>query len=158
MVVAGPLRVPSGQASTGSGRTDSGSAPYDGEWGMPCPAPLWIPAFAGTTVGGVGCGGGCWWWWGEGPAAAGRAVREPPLRGLGSRGCDRGLDGVPRQAPVPSFDFPRNQQARPTSPGYCLRRNDVDGGGTPGDLDASAPRPCPGFPFWRERRWGCAGR
>ena len=92
---------------------------------MPCPAPLWIPAFAGTTVGGVGCGGGCWSWWGEGPAAAGRAVREPPLRGLGSRGCDRGLDGVPRRAPVPSFDFPRNQQARPTSPGYCLSRNDV---------------------------------
>ena len=93
---------------------------------MPCPGrPSGYRLSPVRRWGGVGCGGGCWWWWGEGPAAAGRAVREPPLRGLGSRGCDRGLDGVPRQAPVPSFDFPRNQQARPTSLGYCLRRNDV---------------------------------
>ena len=58
MVVECPLRVPSGQASTGSGRTDLGSAPTTGSRGcngvgvgMPCPAPLWIPAFAGKTIG-----------------------------------------------------------------------------------------------------------
>ena len=116
------------QASTGSGRTDSGSAPTTAIGGCPArgaPLDTGFRRYDGGGVWGVGCGGGCWWWWGEGPAAAGRAVREPPLRGLGSRGCDRGLDGVPRQAPVPSFDFPRNQQARPTSLGYCLRRNDV---------------------------------
>ena len=117
MVVKGP--------STGSGRTDSGSAPTTGSRGCPARRPSGYRLSPVRRWGGVGCGGGCWWWWGEGPAAAGRAVREPPLRGLGSRGCDRGLDGVPRQAPVPSFDFPRNQQARPTSLGYCLRRNDV---------------------------------
>ena len=55
----------------------------------PRAAPLpWIPAFAGTTIGGVcgkddgGCGGrrGLMEAVGGGPAAAGRAVREPPLR------------------------------------------------------------------------------
>ena len=46
-VAGGPLRVPSGQASTGSGRTDSRCAPAVG---VPHPAPLWIPAFAGMTM------------------------------------------------------------------------------------------------------------
>ena len=50
----GPLRVPSGQASTGSGRTDFGSARAVGSggamgWETPRAAPLWIPAFAGMT-------------------------------------------------------------------------------------------------------------
>ena len=61
LVVEGPLRVPSGQASTGSGRTDLGGAPTtgsggcDGGTGTPCASPLpWVPARAGTTM-------GVWW-------------------------------------------------------------------------------------------------
>ena len=45
-VAGGPLRVPSGQASTGSGRTDSAVGVVGG--GAP-PPHLWIPAFAGKT-------------------------------------------------------------------------------------------------------------
>ena len=59
-----------GGPSTGSGRTDSRSAPAAGcgrvgsamgvGGGVPRPAHLWIPAFAGTTVEGVRAGEGCW--------------------------------------------------------------------------------------------------
>ena len=105
-----------GGPSTGSGRTDSGSARAmgsggcDGEDGdAPCRAPLGSclrrnDARGGVREGqwgGVWVGEGCWWRWGESPAAAGRAVREPPLRGLGSRGSDWGLGGgAPPGAPL----------------------------------------------------------
>ena len=109
--VGGPLRVPSGQASTGSGRTDSGSARATDAWGRETPraAPLpWIPAFAGTTMG----------VWGSARAAGGGG---PPSTGsgrtdagsaptTGSRGCVEGGD-APRRAPLDS----------------CLRRNDACG-------------------------------
>ena len=62
--------------------------PCDGEWG----------GVRERRWGCVWVGEGCWWRWGESPAAAGRAVREPPLRGLGSGGSDRGLGGAPRLA------------------------------------------------------------
>ena len=127
MVVKGPFVCPQDRLRQAQGERTR-EAPLRRGVGDALPGALLDTGFRrydGGGVWGVGCGGGCWWRWGEGPAAVGRAVREPPLRGLGSRGSDWGLDGMPRQAPVPSFDFPRNQQARPASLGYCLRRNDV---------------------------------
>ena len=92
LVAEGPLRAPSGQALTGSGRTDLGSARAVGSGGCdggrrrPRAAPLpWVPVFTGTTMGGVVVGEG-WWWWGEGPALAGRAIRESPLQRGGGGG------------------------------------------------------------------------
>ena len=196
-VVGGPLRVPSGQASTGSGRTvrgarvrrgvgdamGDGDAPRPaldsrvrgnddgGVWGVAgvvcgggeCPqdrlrqaqgercrgvslrrgvgdamgggdAPRPCPGFPRSRErrwGGVGCGGGCLWW-GEGPAAAGRAVREPPLRGLGSPGIATGVwVGVPR-AGAPALD----SRVRGNDDGGCgvWRGLLVVGGGPSGAL------------------------
>ena len=101
-----------------------GGRTYDGEWGMrwggdaPRPAPRpWVPAFAGNDGGGVRAG--------VGPAAAGRALREAPLRwgGVGSAGqsavgCGGGEEGVPPPAPHPAgpaaprspFDFPQGER------------------------------------------------
>ena len=149
--------------STGSGRTELRGAPTTGSGvvgdatglvvGAPRPSPLWIPAFAGTTMGmcgpisaaggvgvrvplrrdgrfarracdgvgvgdaaGVGGGGApplapldtgfrryddgdvravecCWWRRGESPAAAGRALREAPLRRVGGVGDATGVGG-----------------------------------------------------------------
>ena len=87
--------------------------------------PLWIPAFAGMTM----------WVCGPTSAAGSGGVRFPRVGGVGVKtgvggGCASPL-WVPAIAGVTR-----------------------DGGGTPGDRDAPAPRPCPGFPRERERRWG----
>ena len=75
----------------------------------PRPAPRpWVPAFAGTTVGGVRAGGGCWWRRGESPAAAGRALREAPLR----RGVGRGCGGVWWWGALRQAQGERNRGAR----------------------------------------------
>ena len=114
----GPLRVPLGQASTGSGRTDLGGAPSVGsggamEWETPRASPLWIPAFAGmtragecgkderwgrprasplpwvparagTTMGGVvGCVGARGWCQGGGPLSRAGGSRTAPTTGVG---------------------------------------------------------------------------
>ena len=104
----GPLRVPSGQASTGSGRTDAGSAPTTGSGGAEAPraSPLWIPAFAGMTRA-------------EGPlrVPSGQASTSSgrtdlgSARAVGSGGCDGGWR---RPSPRPSGCS-------------CLRRNDACG-------------------------------
>ena len=47
---------------------------------VPRPAPALDSRFRGNDDGGVRAGGGCWWRRGESPAAAGRALREAPLR------------------------------------------------------------------------------
>ena len=162
LVVGGPLRVPSGQASTGSGRTDATTSlrscmrrhdackrPFDrlrangigkrahyGEWGSrrcdgaggggaPPLAPL-DTGFRRYDDGDVRVGKCCWWRRGESPAAAGRALREAPLRrGVGESGMRRGLVvGVPRPASVPpfeclrtGFDFPQGER---TPPHLCI--------------------------------------
>ena len=83
---------------TGGSRTapTTGSWGYDGGlgWGAPRRAPL-DTGFRRYDDEGVRGGGGCWWRWGEGPAAAGRAVREPPLRrGVGDAMGGWGAAGV----------------------------------------------------------------
>ena len=81
-------------------------------------APRRAPALGSRESGNDdgGCGGMRWreglvsgW----GPALAGGRFTNRPYEvwGVGVG------DGVPRQAPVPSFDFSRNQQTRPTSLG-----------------------------------------
>ena len=230
--------------STGSGRTESGSAHTVGsggcEGGRRRPTPHPCPGFPRSRErrGGVGRRG-CWWRWVEGPAAAGRAVREPPLRqGVGE--ATGVWVGVPRPAPlwIPAFagttmggagrrgvlvavgppssalrtGFDRlrangvgeracemgsgdawGTETPPAAPlpwipafagrtmGVCGSAKAAGGGvrsrcgGTGGSRTAptrfgesgirrgfgwgcAAPRPCPGFPRSREGRWGCAGR
>ena len=90
------LQVPSGgsEASTGSGRTDLGGARAvgcggcDGGRRRPAPRPCWVPARAGTTMGGVvGCVGARGWVPTWGPAlAGGRSGNRPYDRGVGARG------------------------------------------------------------------------
>ena len=89
------LRQAQGERCRGvSLRRGVGDAMGDGDAPRPCPG---FPRSRERRWGGVGYGGGCLWW-GEGPAAAGRAVREPPLRrGVG----DTTGDGdAPRRAPA----------------------------------------------------------
>ena len=156
LVVGDSLRVPSGQASTGLGRTDLGSACAVGSggamgWETPRTAHLWIPAFAGMTRAGEGDAG----------VGGGGPLRVPFDRlranGFGEARVRWGVgnamgDGdAPRGAPLDS----------------CLRRNDARGGVREGRGGAPVRRrtetaphraPCPGFPLSRERRWGSAGR
>ena len=101
LVVEGPLRVPSGQASTGSGRTDLGSAPLRRRMGdamgggdAPRRAPALGSRFHGNDDwGGVVVGEG-WWWWGEGPALAGRPFESLRVIGIANRACDGVLAGL----------------------------------------------------------------
>ena len=110
----GPLRVPSGQASTGSGRTDAGSARAVGSGGAmgaetPRAAPLWIPAFAGTTVGVGGLASAA----GVGRGSRSRGTGDSRIAnrpyGVGwESGAQRGLVmGVPR--PCPSGFLPSQE-------------------------------------------------
>ena len=87
LVAEGPLRAPSGQALTGSGRTDLGSARAVGSGGCdggrrrPRAAPLpWVPVFTGTTMGGVVVGEG-WWRRGGGPLSRAGDSRIAPTTG-----------------------------------------------------------------------------
>ena len=106
----GPLRVPSGQASTGSGRTDLGGARavgsggWDGGRRRPAPRPS---GYRLSPVRRWGWGG-----WrmllvsGGGPALAGRAIRESPLRREVGVGSAKGVgDGGAPPMPlwIPAF-------------------------------------------------------
>ena len=74
----------------------------------PRPAPLWIPAFAGTTVGVGARVGKCWRCWGGGPPSSALRTGFDRLRAneLGVRALRRGVgdamgDGdAPRRAPL----------------------------------------------------------
>ena len=98
------LLVAEGWGSRCGGTGDSRSAPTVGWGGVPRPAHLWIPAFAGTTMAGVRVSECCWCRAG-GPALAGRALREAPLRrgvGVGSaKGVgDGGAPPIPLWIPA----------------------------------------------------------
>ena len=85
-------------------RPYGGGSGARGGWGVPRPAHLWIPAFAGTTMAGVRVSECCWCRAG-GPALAGRALREAPLRrgvGVGSaKGVgDGGAPPIPLWIPA----------------------------------------------------------
>ena len=143
-----------------------------GEWGMrwglvvgmPRSAPLWIPAFAGTTMGGVRAGECCWWRRGKFPLRRDGRFANRPYDGVrGSRGYGGVGGGVaPLSAPLDT-GFRRYDDGGcsgrqvlwvadaevPASAGTTKRAGDTTrDGGTP------APRPCPGFPLSREGRWG----
>ena len=126
-----------------------------GVWvGVPRPAPLWIPAFAGTTMRGCGAAGG----------AGGGGVRVPLRRD--GRFANRPYEvwgvgeatgvwvGVPRPAPlwIPAFAG--------TTMGGCGAAGGVGGGGVRVPLRRDgrfANRPYDGE--WGTRwgfRWGCA--
>ena len=70
--------------------------------GLPRSAPLWIPASAGTTMGGIRAGECCWWRRGKFPLRRDGAIRESPLRrSAGESGMRWGLVvGLPRSAPL----------------------------------------------------------
>ena len=153
MVVEGPLRQAQGERTR--------EAPLRRGVGDALPgAPLWIPAFAGTTVGGCGV-------WGVAGAAGGGGVRVPLRRD--GRFANRPYEvwgvgdatgvwmGCPARRPfLPSISLGTNRLALPLwVPAFAGVTR--DGGGTPGDRDAPAPRPCPGFPLSREGRWGVCG-
>ena len=117
-------------------------------WGMHRPAPLpWIPAFAGTTMGALARGASCQ---GVGmhrpaplpwiPAFAGTTM------GALARGVRVRVGDAPPRAPALDSRFRGNDDGGVGARGSC------QGGG------CTAPRPCPGFPLSRERRWGNAGR
>ena len=100
--------------SRASGLSDSRSAPTVG-WGMRrglvagvlCPAHLWIPAFAGTTIAGVRAGKCCWWRRVGVPLRRDGRFSKRPYGALGEWGMRRGLVvGVPLAAPplwIPAF-------------------------------------------------------
>ena len=98
--------------------------------GVPPPGALWIPAFAGTTMAGVGSSRG------------GGAPRRAPALGSRFRENDGGR-GVrdTRELVVAEGTAPAPLDS-------CLCRNDAS------TETAPRPRPCPGFPLSRERRWG----
>ena len=104
-----PLRWGTGIApTTGSRRcVEGGDAPLR--------APL-DTGFRRYDDGGLGVGEG-WWLWGEGPALAGRAIRESPLRrGLGVSRMRRGfVVGVPR----PSGFLPSQECRARKAPFEC---------------------------------------
>ena len=88
----------------------------------------------------------------------GEGTPAPPLRVLAFAGMTSGGGG----GTLPHPNLPPEGEGISRDPApldSCLRRNDEWGcAGTTRDGDAPAPRPCPGFPLSRERRWGCAGR
>ena len=130
--------APSSALRTGFDRLRAngvGERPYDGEGGTEAAraAPLWVPAFAGMTLVGE-CGNDDGGVWGSArvaggggvrvPLRRGRAVREPPLRGLESRGSDWGLGGgAPPGAPLDT--------GAGTTMGGCGAAGGVGGGGPP---------------------------
>ena len=178
-VRGGPLRV----ASTGSGRTDLGGARAVGcggcDRGRRRPAPRPCPGFPRERERRWGV------WWdalargvrvrvgGPWPAlAGGRFANRPYDRGV----CGvAGVRGGPLRVPSAQAQGERiwegrlqrgvgeamgdGDAPRRTSLGSCLRRNDaraVGSGGCDGGRRRPAPRPCPGFPRERERRWAGA--
>ena len=123
-----PARVGSvAGGPAGSGRTGVSSGTAFRRWIAPH---LWIPAFAGTTVG-------------VGGMTRDRDAPAPrPCPGFPrSRERRGGLGG--EHAPIaPHLWIP------------AFAGTTVGGGGMTRDRDAPAPRPCPGFPRSRERRGG----
>ena len=150
-----------GGPSTGSGRTGVGSAP------------ALDPRFRGNDDGGVGArgscqGGGCtaprscpgfplsrerrWGSWREGLVSGWGMHRPAPLpwipafagttMGELARGARVRVGDAPPRAPALDSRFRGNDDGGVGARGSC------QGGG------CTAPRPCPGFPLSRERRWG----
>ena len=130
-----------------------------GEWGMrwgtgvPCAAPLpWVPARAGTTMGGVvGCVGARGSGQGGGPLSRAGGSRTAPTTGVGRTraGVMRGLLVVEGPLRVPS-----GQASTGSGRTGLGSARAVGSGGCDGGRGCLAPRPCPGFPRERERRWG----
>ena len=92
LVAGGPLRVPSGQASTASGRTGREARV---RWGRgDAMGDLWRPPPRGSDTGGRP--------WSTGPALAGRAIRVARLRWGVGVGDARGVGGggAPPGAPL----------------------------------------------------------
>ena len=89
-----------------------------GEGDAPPRAPLDSCLRRNDARGGVRAGGGCWWCRGESPAAAGRALREAPLRCVGGVGDATGVGGggAPPGVRAP-FDFPEGER---TPPHLCI--------------------------------------
>ena len=74
-----------------AGITRGGGVREGRDKGAPPVAPALDSRFRGNDDVGGRVGGGCWWRRGESPAAAGRALRETPLRrGVESAGMRRG--------------------------------------------------------------------
>ena len=136
-----------------------GRGAYNGEWGIrrgagvPRAAPLpWVPARAGTTMGRVvGCVGARGWCQGGGPLSRAGGSRTAPTTGVGRTraGVMRGLLVVEGPLRVPS-----GQASTGSGRTGLGSARAVGSGGCDGGRGCLAPRPCPGFPRERERRWG----
>ena len=127
----------------------------DERWGRPRASPLpWVPARAGTTMGGVvGCVGARGWCQGGGPLSRAGGSRTAPTTGVG-----RTRAGVMRELLVVEgpLRVPSGQASTGSGRTGLGGARAVGCGGCDGGRRRPAPRPCPGFPFSRERRWaGC---
>ena len=153
----------------------------DGEcWWWECPSPL-APldtGFRRYDDGDVRANKCCWWRRGESPAAAGRALREAPLRCVGGVGDATGVGGGGpfdrlRANWIPAFAGTTMGMCGPISAAggvgvrVPLRRDGrfakrpydgVWGSGMRRGLVVGVPRPPSGYRLSPVRRWGCAGR
>ena len=114
---------------------------------------------------------------GGGPTVAGRAFRERPLRlgwrvgSVGELGVGRGWAGPARHCNAGAAAPPvlrrsllegicANGLPCPTRPLWIPAFAGMTRVGVCGVFERwrrPSPRPCPGFPLSRERRWGCGG-
>ena len=129
-----------------------GECGKDERWGRPRASPLpWVPARAGTTMGGVvGCVGARGWCQGGGPLSRAGGSRTAPTTGVG-----RTRAGVMRELLVAEGPLraPSGQASTGSGRTDLGSARAVGSGGCDGGRRRPAPRPCPGFPFSRERRW-----
>ena len=114
------LLVVGGPPSTGSGRTDLGGARAVGSGGCdggtetPCAPHLpWVPARAGTTMGGVvGCVCARGWCQGGGPLSRAGGSRTAPTDSVGVRGSTTVACGGDAPAPRTCPRFPLSRERR----------------------------------------------
>ena len=129
-----------------------GECGKDERWGRPRASPLpWVPARAGTTMGGVvGCVGARGWCQGGGPLSRAGGSRTAPTTGVG-----RTRAGVMRELLVAEGPLraPSGQALTGSGRTDLGSARAVGSGGCDGGRRRPAPRPCPGFPFSWERRW-----
>ena len=135
-----------------AGMTLVGECGMDERWGRPRASPLpWVPARAGTTMGGVGgCVGARGWCQGGGPLSRAGGSRTAPTTGVG-----RTRAGVMRELLMAEgpLRVPSGQASTGSGRTDLGGARAVGSGGCDGGRRRPAPRPCPGFPFSRERRW-----